>query len=163
MSVVVDAVSLLHKELVCEYPAANYLGIKPRWERRRMIVKEVRDILAHPLLTSTVEGEPLVNRGQFLVVALDLDKNATRSFYFNAMRNIQVIRSTGDWCAVWIETPHDWYPGDELPIEFEVAGELLTEVSYLVASIVADAGNSYRAKAGFTGRWLLAMSMKTLE
>lgn len=68
------------------YPAANYLGVKKRWEQRRLLIEKVRDLSTQPLEAETLEADPLLDRGGVLVTGIDVDRGAERSFYTNAMR-----------------------------------------------------------------------------
>jgi hypothetical protein len=72
-----------------EYPAANFRGVRPRWERRRLRVDRVRAINTEPLAPLTLELEPLLSRGKVLVTGLDLDKGRERSFYAEQMREVR--------------------------------------------------------------------------
>lgn len=72
-----------------EYPAANYLGVPPRWESRQLFVERVRLLDAAPLDLLTIPRNPLLDRGRVLVTGKDIDKGAERSFYVESMRNVE--------------------------------------------------------------------------
>lgn len=74
-----------------DYPAANYKGVRPRWERRCMRVEHVRPLCEQPLADITVELDPNLNRGEVLVTGYDLDKDAERSFYLDRMQDIETV------------------------------------------------------------------------
>lgn len=74
-----------------DYPAANYKGVRPRWERRCMRVEHVRPLCEQPLADITVELEPNLNRGEVLVTGYDLDKDAERSFYLDRMQHVETV------------------------------------------------------------------------
>ena len=74
-----------------EYPAANYLGVPPRWEPRQVFVERVRVLDAEPLDPLTIPRNPLLDRGRVLVTGRDIDKGEERSFYVESMREVQVV------------------------------------------------------------------------
>ena len=70
------------------YPRHNFHGVLSKLERRRIQVEAVRDLKREPLDLTTLDIQPLLKRGRFLVVGTDLEKNAERSFYADSMRNV---------------------------------------------------------------------------
>lgn len=78
-----------------DYPAANFACVhRPRLERRTAIVREVRDTFAVPLEAATINAEPYLNRGRFLITCWDLDRKAERSFWDESMQNLQALAIT---------------------------------------------------------------------
>lgn len=72
-----------------DYPRHNYYGVpQSRWERRRIRVTVIRDLMELPLDPITGGLNPLLRRGRWLVSGYDLDRCEERSFYFEAMQNI---------------------------------------------------------------------------
>lgn len=74
-----------------DYPAANYKGVRPRWERRCLRVEHVRPLCEQPLADITIELDPNLDRGEVLVTGHDLDKDAERSFYLDRMQHIETV------------------------------------------------------------------------
>lgn len=103
------------------YPAANFVGVRSKLERRRIRVEHVRVIAADPLAGITKEWQPLLNRGELLVTGFDLDKLATRSFYDSSMVDLELIP----------------------------AGEVLPDVDHVVA--VFEPGVEQSAEEAFRG------------
>ncbi len=67
------------------YPRHNCEGMGDRKERRRIVVKRIRDCVTEPLERATIEQAPALRRGRFLSEAFDLDKLEERQFYFDSM------------------------------------------------------------------------------
>lgn len=74
-----------------EYPRHNFEGVLSRFEVRRILVTDVRDLVERPLEAETFDLQPLLKRGRYLVTGLDLDRNAERSFYVSSMRHPQEL------------------------------------------------------------------------
>lgn len=74
------------------YPAANYYGVRLRYEPRRLLVESVRVIRHEPIEAETLELDPMLKRGRVLITGLDLDKNAERSFYLESFVGLSVRR-----------------------------------------------------------------------
>lgn len=74
------------------YPAANYYGVRLRYEPRRLLVESVRVIRNEPLEAETLELDPMLRRGRVLVTGMDLDKHAERSFYLESFVGLTVQR-----------------------------------------------------------------------
>ncbi len=72
------------------YPAANYEGAKPRLEWRRLVVEKVEDKEEVPVLPMTIEQDPLLIRGRWLITGTDLEKGE-RSFYFESMQEVRIV------------------------------------------------------------------------
>lgn len=73
------------------YPAANYRGISKRYEWRRLLVERVRQLEDDPLCAETLSVDPLLERGQTLLIGTDLDKQAPRTFYLEAWREPRIV------------------------------------------------------------------------
>lgn len=71
------------------YPRHNYVGLPARTETRRIVVEALRDIDCEPLEASTVASNPQLRRGRWLVTGFDLDRDASRSFYFDSMTEVR--------------------------------------------------------------------------
>jgi len=54
-------------------------------EERRILVRRVRDTASEPLDEETLDSNPYVKRGRWLVTGMDLDKFEERSFYVESM------------------------------------------------------------------------------
>lgn len=74
-----------------DYPAANYACARSKLERRRLQVAAVRDTLSEPLEAFTLNANPCLARGRYLVTGHDLDKGEERSFYWESMRAVEPI------------------------------------------------------------------------
>jgi hypothetical protein len=75
-----------------DYPRHNYRGIPKRPETRRLLITQPpRDTHETPLDPFTIESNPLLNRGRWLVTGLDLDKWETRTFYLESMWGLEVV------------------------------------------------------------------------
>ncbi len=74
---------LLGSVIVGKYPAANYRGVLPRYEERKVLVRGVRDTSRDKLDPITTKLDPLLMRGRYLVTGGDLEKQEERSFYLN--------------------------------------------------------------------------------
>lgn len=73
------------------YPAANYYGVRLRYEPRRLLVESVRVLRNEPLEAETLELDPMLIRGRVLVTGIDLDKNAERTFYLESFVCLSVL------------------------------------------------------------------------
>ena len=76
-----------------DYPRHNFHGVKTHFERRRIVVTDVRDLMQQPLDPMTGDEQPLLRRGRYLVTGQDLDKHAERSFYVDSMANVTPLRN----------------------------------------------------------------------
>ena len=54
-------------------------------EERRLLVERVRDTETEQLVEETLNSNPFIKRGRWLVTGLDLDKMEERSFYVESM------------------------------------------------------------------------------
>lgn len=72
-----------------DYPRHNFHEVLSRYERRRIVVKDVRDMSAVPIDPVTVQLQPLLRRGRWLVTGDDLDRGVERSFYVESMRDVR--------------------------------------------------------------------------
>jgi len=62
-------------------------------DERRILVERVRDTELEPLVEETVNSNPFVKRGRWLVSGIDLDKMEERSFYVESMVAVMEIES----------------------------------------------------------------------
>ena len=69
-----------------DYPEWNRLSAPTAWRRRTVRVQTIRDILAQPLAPVTIQRNPLLARGRWLIKCHDLDLDAARCFYWESMR-----------------------------------------------------------------------------
>ena len=83
--------ALVGKTIDGLYPAANYRGVRPRLERRRVRIEAVRDTTLEPLDPITLIFDPDLRRGRLLVTGFDLDKLAERSFYIESFVELRMI------------------------------------------------------------------------
>lgn len=74
-----------------DYPRYNYSGLPTKTEQRRIVVESIRDMQQEPPDAVTVSANPLLRRGRWLVTGRDLDRDAMRSFYVNAMTRIRPL------------------------------------------------------------------------
>lgn len=76
-----------------DYPAANYHVVgNIRWERRRILITRLRDVLVEPVELGIIQADPFLRRGRLLVTGFDCSKLAERSFYRESMNDIRVIK-----------------------------------------------------------------------
>lgn len=75
-----------------EYRAANYRGVRPRWQPRKLLVEGVRDLAKQPLDPQTIELDPLLRRTGLLVTGRDLDDGREKSFYLGSFRSWRAVR-----------------------------------------------------------------------
>jgi hypothetical protein len=80
------------KVLRFDYPAANFEGVKPRLERRHLLVAAVRNPAEQPLSEEAVKENPLLKRDGELVTGLDLDKGQYRSFWSGSMVDVVEVQ-----------------------------------------------------------------------
>ena len=78
------------------YPAHNFDKVPQRYERRGVLIEDVRDCLADPLDPETLAANPLQRRGRFLVIGRDLGKCDRRRFYLRSFRGWRLRRPTID-------------------------------------------------------------------
>ena len=74
-----------------DYPRHNFHGVLSKFEHRRVLVLEVRDLAAMPLDPVTCEMQPLLKRCRYLVTGQDLDRGQERSFYLDSIRAPQLL------------------------------------------------------------------------
>ena len=60
-------------------------------EERRLLVESVRDTESEPLVDETLNSNPFIKRGRWLVTGIDLDKMEERSFYVESMVAVMEI------------------------------------------------------------------------
>ena len=61
-------------------------------DERRILVDRVRDTESEPLDDETMNSNPFVKRGRWLVSGIDLDKMEKRSFYVESMIAVMEIK-----------------------------------------------------------------------
>jgi len=83
------------------YPSINFNCLISGMDERTILVERVRDIELEPLNDETMNSNPYVKRGRWLVTGIDLDKNEERSFYVESMIAVMEI---GDRMAnfIWV-------------------------------------------------------------
>lgn len=137
-----------------EYPAANYLNARQRWERRRLKVEEVRDLRRKPLSPLTVTLDPHLRRGTLLLRGIDLDKGSERSFYFESMQSLRVDHreptSECDGYSVALVKELGDVDVDGVPNGIHIVKVIARGVSRIIAEVIADraavqAGEGLRA------------------
>jgi len=73
------------------YPAINFKCLISGMEERRVLVERVRDTSSEPLDDETLNSNPFISRGRWLVTGIDLDKMEERSFYVESMVAVMEI------------------------------------------------------------------------
>jgi hypothetical protein len=73
------------------YPSINFNCLISGLEERRILVERVRDTESEQLDEETLNSNPFIKRGRWLVTGLDLDKNEERSFYVESMVAVMEI------------------------------------------------------------------------
>jgi hypothetical protein len=74
-----------------QYPRHNFHGVLSPLEPRRIQVESVRDLVKEPIERQTFDVQPLLKRSRYLVTGVDLEKQAKRSFYVDAMKSLRVL------------------------------------------------------------------------
>ncbi len=142
----------LGQVITFDYPAANYHGITPRYEQRRLLIQRLRYCDREPLDPITFRMNPLLKRGRTLVIGIDLDKGEQRSFWDASMRDLEVIHlepttsvmesSYGtSFSVAVIDNIGKWDPDDELPDEFRIVHVMVHGVAECFAHTIADKAN----------------------
>lgn len=101
------------KQGICiefSYPRHNVVGFKSDMERRRLRIDRVRRLSEEPLDPFTKENQPLLRRGENLVIGLDLDKRAQRGFYWENMTDVRLLPES----ELAMEEPHTVSVGDRV-------------------------------------------------
>lgn len=83
--------SLVGKTIVGWYPRANYRDVRLAYEERWFKVESFRDTLKEPIEQATRDLDPLLRRGRFLLIGMDLEKREERRFYLASFRNYSVV------------------------------------------------------------------------
>ena len=73
------------------YPSINFGCLPSKLDERRILVRRVRDTASEPLDEETLNSNPFIKRGRWLVTGIDLDKMEERSFYVEAMVAVMEI------------------------------------------------------------------------
>jgi hypothetical protein len=68
------------------YPQRNVVNVCPEWQRRTVIIKSRRDLMAHPLTPAEFLRRPMVHRGRYLFRVVCLRSNQYRQIYVAASR-----------------------------------------------------------------------------
>jgi hypothetical protein len=75
------------------YPSINFRCLPSKLDERRILVKRIRDLVMEPLDEETLESNPFIKRGRWLVTGIDLEKGAERSFYLESMVAVMEIQN----------------------------------------------------------------------
>ena len=75
------------------YPSINFACLPSKMDERRIVVFRVRDTESDPLDEETLDSNPFIKRGRWLVTGLDLDKFEERSFYVESMIGVTEIEN----------------------------------------------------------------------
>jgi len=84
------------------YPVCNEVGVVLELTRRRALVRRVRYLKKEPLRIEDIIRRPMVNRGEILVEALDLDKDEERQYYwdFASAAELVLVNEAGQATAI---------------------------------------------------------------
>jgi hypothetical protein len=88
-----------------DYPAANYHGVRLRWDKRQLFITGLRDTITKSLDLETLQIDPLLRRGRLLVTGIDCHKLVERTFYRESMvnlRNVSISEAVRDSAIVSI-------------------------------------------------------------
>lgn len=77
------------------YPSINFECLISEMEERRILVERVRDTDLEPLVDETLNSNPFIKRGRWLVTGIDLDKMEERSFYVESMVAVMEVEGRG--------------------------------------------------------------------
>lgn len=83
--------ALLGKSIRFLYPAANYRGVRLRYDERLLRVDAIRDCEADELEAETRAVDPKLRRSRWLLTGEDLKIGEERSFYFGSMREVEIV------------------------------------------------------------------------
>ena len=73
------------------YPSINFNCLISGMDEHRLLVERIRDIESEPLVEGTLNSNPFIKRGRWLVTGIDLDKMEERSFYVESMIAVMEI------------------------------------------------------------------------
>jgi len=73
------------------YPSINFGCLVSGMDERKILVERVRDTEMEPLDDETLDSNPFIKRGRWLVTGIDLDKMEERSFYVESMVAVMEI------------------------------------------------------------------------
>lgn len=68
------------------YPESTQVESKTTFRRRRVQIREVRDLISHPLTPEEFLRRPLTQRSRYLLTAFDLDTEQWRQFYLGSSK-----------------------------------------------------------------------------
>ena len=106
-----------------EYPIRNFLDEPLTWTYRRIVIERVIDLANSPLNGKWIRKRPQIRRGRYLVIGFDLDREAKRSYYLEAMRGQEQLA----WLSLClfdpinkqiVEQPIRYYPPEVERREF---------------------------------------------
>lgn len=143
--------------LIFAYPRANYHGVHTYYERRRILIEEVRRLEDAPLAAETLELNPLVRRGPVLVRGFDFDKWDWRSFYASSMRDVRTGHMDEAFSVAWASG--QWQYGEPIPEDFRLEWRITKGICEPFAEALADSGNRLMALLGRKNRWLMPVEM----
>ncbi len=83
--------ALLGRAIRFLYPAANYRGVRLRYDERLLRVDAIRDCEEAELEPETRAMDPRLRRSRWLLTGEDLKIGEERSFYFGSMREVEVV------------------------------------------------------------------------
>jgi hypothetical protein len=119
------------------YPDCTLVEALANFERRRIRVHSIRDLVAEPLTPTEYLRRPKQRRSRWLVLGYDLDRFAWRKFYVGSALEYQrpgVLR-------VGLYRPGETSPADLISREFgPTARERLILARVLVEWLQADLG-----------------------
>ena len=102
--------------LLVDYPKSTIIQTNWKFQRRRLEVVSVRDLVKSPLKPEEYLRRPLVHRGRWLVKARDLDENQVKQFYMASCR--QFYRPTGLRLGLYWPGKQSKAPAEVLPGRF---------------------------------------------
>ena len=74
------------QRLEISYPVCNTILRFSDYQRRRVEVRDVRDMVATPLLPAEFMRRPYVRRSRYMISAVEMDTGRLRKFYLGASR-----------------------------------------------------------------------------
>lgn len=73
------------------YPTDNRIRVSTQFSRRRLLIRDVRDMLACPVEPQYFSRSPDLRRGPVLLTGYEWLREDTRSFYVSSMRSIMDV------------------------------------------------------------------------
>ncbi|SMP38953.1 hypothetical protein SAMN06265222_101222 [Neorhodopirellula lusitana] len=68
------------------YPESTQVESRTTFRRRRVQIREVRDLISHPLTPEEYLRRPLTHRSRYLLTAFDMDTSQWRQFYLGSSK-----------------------------------------------------------------------------